>query len=74
MLRIAASVAALCTWALAPAAAQDVGLQPHRLGVPVPPHVAGGVQAPQSTLPPQPSAMLPQSFPCAPQLEGRQPH
>ena len=40
----------------------------------MPPHVDGCVHAPQSTFPPQPSAMLPQSLPWAPQLDGRQPH
>jgi hypothetical protein len=59
---------------LAPTALQVVGLQPQRLSTPAPPHVAGGVHAPQSMRPPQPSAMLPQSLPCAPQLAGRQPH
>ena len=49
-----------------------VGVQPQALGTPVPPQVLGGAQAPQSRVPPQPSAILSQSLPCAAQVVGVQ--
>lgn len=46
-----------------PSAAQVVGLQPHTLGVPLPPHELGPLQVPQSSVPPQPSEIEPQFLP-----------
>jgi hypothetical protein len=40
-----------------------VGLHSHLLGVPLAAHVAGAVQVPQSSVPPQPSLATPQSAP-----------
>jgi hypothetical protein len=44
----------------------------HRFGVPPPPQVWGGVQLPQSSIPPQPSLAGPQSNPIWPQVFGTQ--
>ena len=43
---------------------------PHTLATPPPPHVAGDVQVPQVSVPPHPSEMLPQFFPCALHVVG----
>src|SRR5262249_58718271 len=45
---------------------------PERFGVPAPPQVGGAVQAPQVSVPPQPSEIVPQFFPCAAQVVGVQ--
>jgi hypothetical protein len=37
---------------------------------PAPPQVCGAVQAPQVSVPPQPSGIVPQFFPCAAQVVG----
>jgi hypothetical protein len=50
-----------------------VGLQPHTLGMPLPPHESGKAQLPQLSVPPQPFGMVPQSLPCAAQVVGVQP-
>jgi hypothetical protein len=43
------------------------------LGTPPPPQVAGAVQRPQSSVPPQPSGSESQFAPSAAQVVGRQP-
>ncbi|HWE22875.1 MAG TPA: hypothetical protein VG496_02945 [Myxococcales bacterium] len=48
--------------------ATDPPPPPHTFGVPPPPHVCGAVQAPQLSVPPQPSGIEPQFFPCCTQL------
>jgi hypothetical protein len=55
-----------------PCAAHVVGVQPHTFATPglPPPHVAGAVHVPQSSVPPHVSEMLPQFFPWSAQLFG----
>src|SRR5712691_1915548 len=48
------------------------GAVPQTFATPPAPHVCGAVQAPQVSVPPQPSAIVPQSFPCAAQVVGVQ--
>ena len=43
---------------------------PHTFWFPAPPQVWPAGQLPQASVPPQPSAMEPQSFPCAAQVVG----
>jgi hypothetical protein len=43
---------------------------PHTFGVPLPPHVCPLLQLPQSSDPPQPSAMMPQFAPTFMQVVG----
>src|SRR6059036_1135438 len=43
---------------------------PQTLATPPPAQVCGAVQAPQVSVPPQPSAITPQFFPCAAQVVG----
>ena len=50
--------------------AVDVLPPPQTLATPPPPHVCGAVQEPQLSVPPQPSAIEPQFFPCAAQVVG----
>ena len=45
---------------------------PQTLPTPPPPQVCGAVQAPQLTVPPHPSEIAPQFFPCAAQVVGVQ--
>jgi hypothetical protein len=45
---------------------------PHTPTLPPPPHVAGEAQVPQLSVPPQPSAQVPQSYPSAPHVVGMQ--
>src|SRR5262249_2391633 len=45
---------------------------PHTLAVPLPPQVSPEGQLPQSSWPPQPSLILPQSLPCAAHVVGVQ--
>lgn len=55
----------------AAASAQERGVQvgePQIFEVPPPPQTEGIVQSPQSNVPPQPSAMVPQLAPTAPQV------
>jgi hypothetical protein len=59
---------------LAPAAAQVVGLHSQRLGVPLAAQRLGGVHVPQSSTPPQPSAMVPHSAPALAHVFGVHPH
>jgi hypothetical protein len=40
-----------------------LGVQPHWLAVPPPPHVSGSVHMPHDRMPPQPSGAMPQSWP-----------
>src|SRR5438093_3081233 len=47
----------------------QVGAVPQTFATPAP-QVCGAVQAPQVSVPPQPSAIVPQSFPCAAQVVG----
>src|SRR5262249_34039569 len=47
-----------------------VGAAPHTLGTPPPPQVCGAVQTPQVSVPPQPSGIVPQFFPCAAHVVG----
>src|SRR6059036_300740 len=49
-----------------------VGALPQTFATPPPPQVCGAVQAPQVSVPPQPSAIVPQFFPCAAQVVGVQ--
>ncbi len=52
----------------------QLGVQPHTLAAPPPPHVWGSVHVPQSSEKPvqSPSAMVPQFLPCAVQVVGVQ--
>jgi hypothetical protein len=50
-----------------------VGLHSHLLGVPLAAHVAGAVQVPQSSEPPQPSSTKPHSAPSAVHVLGEHP-
>src|SRR5215468_6383034 len=50
--------------------AAPVGPPPQTLATPPPPQVWGAVQVPQVSVPPQPSAMLPQVVPCAAHVVG----
>jgi hypothetical protein len=59
-------VAVTVSWAV------DVVPPPQTLATPPPPQVWGAVHVPQVSVPPQPSAMLPQFFPCAAQVVGVQ--
>src|SRR5437899_3968046 len=45
---------------------------PQTFATPPPPQVCGAVQAPQVSVPPQPSEIVPQFFPCAAQVVGVQ--
>ena len=45
---------------------------PQTFGVPPPPQVCGRVHAPQSRVPPQPSAIIPQFAPSAAHVVGEQ--
>jgi len=45
---------------------------PQTLATPPPPQVCGTVQEPQVSVPPQPSAIVPQFVPCAAQVVGLQ--
>ncbi len=56
--------------ALKVSAAVDVVPPPHTLATPPPPQVWGAVQVPQVSVPPQPSEIVPQFFPCAAQVVG----
>jgi hypothetical protein len=47
---------------------------PQTFGVASPPHVAGAVHVPQSSVPPQPSGIMPQFAPFAWQVVLMQPH
>src|SRR5206468_7472899 len=47
-------------------------VMPQTFATPAPPQVCGAVQAPQVSVPPQPSAIVPQFFPCAAQVGGVQ--
>ena len=49
-----------------------VGAAPQTFATPAPPQVCGVVQAPQVSVPPQPSEIAPQFFPCAAQVVGVQ--
>jgi hypothetical protein len=51
-----------------------VGVHPHTFAVPAPSHEFGAVHEPQSSVPPQPSGMLPQFLPCATHVVGVHPH
>jgi hypothetical protein len=42
--------------------------------MPPPPQVSGDVHEPQLSVPPQPSAIVPQLAPCAAHVVGVQPH
>ena len=48
------------------------GAVPQTFVTPAPPQVCGAVQAPQASVPPQPSGIVPQFFPCAAQVVGVQ--
>lgn len=50
----------------------DVGaaVSPHTLATPPPPHVWGAVQDPQTSVPPQPSGIVPQLAPCTAHVVG----
>src|SRR5207244_10296077 len=50
----------------------QLGAAPQTFVTPAPPQVCGAVQAPQASVPPQPSAIVPQFFPCAAQVVGVQ--
>src|SRR5262245_34096547 len=47
-------------------------VMPQTFATPPPPQVCGAVQAPQVSVPPQPSGIVPQFFPCAAQVVGVQ--
>src|SRR5262250_261888 len=47
-------------------------MMPQTFATPPPPQVCGAVQAPQVSVPPQPSGIVPQFFPCAAQVVGVQ--
>ncbi len=49
-----------------------VGVQPHTFGVPAPPQVCGAVHVPQLSDALQPSEIVPQFLPSAPQVVGLQ--
>ncbi len=51
-----------------------IGVQPHTLGVPPPPHVCGEEHDPQMTMPPQPSGIIPQLSGAGHVVSGVQPH
>src|ERR1700677_3721753 len=53
-------------------AALNMAATPHWLAIPPPPQVAGEVQVPQLSVPPQPSPVVPQLTPRAPQVVGTQ--
>src|SRR5437868_3649156 len=58
-----------------PCMAHVVGLQPHLLGVPPPPHVGPDARpSPQSIMRPHPSAIMPHSAPAWGHVMGVQPH
>jgi hypothetical protein len=46
------------------------GVHAQTLGVPPPPQVSGAAQEPQSSVSPQPSAMVPQVAPCSAHVAG----
>src|SRR6059036_3379185 len=48
------------------------GPAPQTFATPAPPQVCGAVQAPQVSVPPQPSEIEPQFFPCAAHVVGVQ--
>ena len=50
-----------------------MGVHPQTLAVPAPAQVSGAVQVPQSSVPPQPSGMLPQFMPRAAHVVGVHP-
>src|SRR5438132_932251 len=51
------------------------GVQPHTLGVPLPPQLCGAAHAgPQLAMPPQPSSTLPQLAPAGQVTDAVQPH
>src|SRR5712691_2618892 len=60
-------VAVRVSWAV-----DAVGLPPQTLATPPPPQVWGAVQEPQVSVPPQPSAIVPQFLPWAAQVVGVQ--
>jgi hypothetical protein len=49
-----------------------MGVQPQTFVVPPPPQLSGAVQVPQSSVPQQPSGMVPQFLPSALQVVGAQ--
>ena len=51
-------------------AGMHAAVPPHTLGVPPPPHVCGGVQGPQSSSPPHPSATGPHVAPARAHVRG----
>src|SRR5688572_8523782 len=56
----------------APRAGQVHGVQPHFFEIDPPPHVSGGTQWPQCTVPPHPSETSPQLAPSSAQVLGEQ--
>jgi hypothetical protein len=56
-----------------PCAAHVVGVHPHTFAVPPPPHVFDPAQAPQFSIPPQPSGIMSQFLPCPTHVVGVHP-